>query len=160
MMDTGTLVTEELLLHDEDFPDDYVHMAHPSDYKKTETFPPRFIYHSHYGRHDRLIARVAWKLESGVVPMSFVCDTGAPSHMYLSKEAMEVLDKAKLLLKDDRDVPYVRVHVNGNNTFPATVEETPSVHKHANILGLKSLKKLHFRLEGEKFSFNDKFEYL
>lgn len=160
-MNSDVVVTEELLLHDEDFPNNYVHMAHPNDYKETNSFFPCFTYHSHFGRHDRLIARVAWKTSDGtVIPMSFVCDTGAPSHIYLSPEAMSVLDRNKLLLKDERDTPYVNMHINKNDTFPATVEETPSVHKHANILGLKSLKRLQFSLKGNNFSFNDGFVYL
>ena len=57
MMDVDTVVTEELSLHDEDFPNEYVHMAHPGDYKKVPEFAPQFTYHSRYGRHDRLIAR-------------------------------------------------------------------------------------------------------
>jgi hypothetical protein len=52
------------------------------------------------------------------------------------------------------------MHIRGYETFPATVEETPSVHKRANILGLKSLKRLCFSLKGETFSFNDEFVYL
>ena len=83
MMDADTVVTEELaakqarapsarVLHDEDFPNEYVHMAHPDDYKEVPEFAPQFTYHSRYGRHDRLIARVAWKLKDSMVPMSFV----------------------------------------------------------------------------------------
>ena len=52
------------------------------------------------------------------------------------------------------------MYIRGDEKFPATVEETPSVHKHANILGLKSLKRLCFILKGETFSFNDEFQYL
>jgi hypothetical protein len=164
MMDADTVVTEELLLHDEDFPNEYVHMAHPDDYKNVPEFAPQFTYHSRYGRHDRLIARVAWKLKDSMVPMSFVCDTGAPSHLYLSKEAMEVLDKAGRLLKDDRDTPYVEMHTRGDEKFPATVEETPKnslnfYHKHANILGLKSLRRLCLSLKGDTFCFNEEFVY-
>ena len=167
MMDVDTVVTEELaakqarapsarVLHDEDFPNEYVHMAHPDDYKEVQ----EFTYHTRYGRHDRLIARVAWKLTESVVPMSFVCDTGAPYHVYLSKEVMDVLDKAGRLPEDDRDTPYVEMHIRGEENFPATVEETPSVHKHANILDLKSLKRLCLSFGGEKFSFNDEFACL
>ena len=86
--------------------------------------------------------------------------SGAPSHLYLSKEAMDVLDKAGRLLKDDRDTPYVEMHIRGDEKFLATVEETPSVHRRANILGLKSLKRLCFIFKGETFSLNDKFQYL
>ena len=72
MIEEGATTIEELLLHDEDFPEEYVHMAHPGDYKAVQEFKPQFIMHSHFGRHNRLIARVAWKTGNGtVLPMSF-----------------------------------------------------------------------------------------
>ena len=158
MMDSN--VIEELLLHDEDFPKNYVNMRHPEDYIIFAEFKPQFICHSYFGRHNRLIARVAWKVSDNVmIPMSFVCDTGAPSHLYLSTEAMEVLNNAKLLLTDDKGTPYMKMHKNASETFPATVEETPYVHKHANILGLKALKQLSLHLSGEAFNFNSEFAY-
>lgn len=107
MIENNTL--EELLLHDEDFPEGYKNMAHPSDYKEVKTFNPEFIYHSYFGRHNRLILRVAWKVsESVMIPMSFVCDTGAPSHLYLSKKAFSVLNKYNLILEDDKEAKYVK----------------------------------------------------
>ena len=144
MLEQSTPVIEELFLHDEDLPDNYVHMAHPEDYTEVNNFKPHFIVHSHFGRHYRLIVRVAWRTGDGImVPMSFVCDTGAPSHIYLSNEALRALDSKGLLLRDDKDTPYVKVHTNRISVFPATIEETPHTHKDANILGLKSLKRLH-----------------
>lgn len=161
MMEQNATVIEELLLHDEDFPDDYVHMAHPGDYKEVREFKPQFIIHSHFGRHNRLIARVAWKTENGtMIPMSFVCDTGAPSHIYLSNKALRVLNSNNLVLKDEKDTAYVSIHTDHKSTFPATIEETPHVHRDANILGLKSLKRLHLRLTEDKFGFNDNFVYM
>jgi hypothetical protein len=161
MIEESVLVTEELLLHDEDFPNNYIDMAHPDDYKTVSHFNPQFIFHTHYGRHNRLIARAAWKTpDKKLIPMSFVCDTGAPSHIYLSTKALSILDENKLLMKDERDTPYVKIHIDNDNTFPATVEETPSVHKKANILGLKSLQKLHIYVINDKFSFNKDFVYL
>jgi hypothetical protein len=118
MMDSN--VIEELLLHDEDFPENYVDMHHPEDYNEVSEFQPEFICHSYYGRHNRLIARVAWKVSDTVmIPMSFVCDTGAPSHLYLSVKAIKILDKAKLLLTDDKGTPYIKMHKNASETFPA-----------------------------------------
>jgi len=140
-------IVEELLLHDEDFPDNYRYMAHPDDYKETATFDPQFIYHSHIGKHNRLIARIAWKVPTTnerslqekldsrtpenykMIPMSFVCDTGAPSHFYLSKKALQVLQEYGIIKEDDRETQYVRVHVNKNVTFNANVEETPYIHE-------------------------------
>jgi hypothetical protein len=54
-----------------------------------------------------------------MIPMSFVCDTGAPSHLYLSVKAIKILDKAKLLLTDDKGTPYIKMHKNASETFPA-----------------------------------------
>lgn len=160
-MEQSTTIIEELFLHDEDFPENYVHMAHPGDYKEVQEFKPQFIVHSHFGRHNRLIARVAWMTGNGtMVPMSFVCDTGAPSHIYLSNEALRTLDSKGLLLRDEKDTPYLKIHTNRDSVFPATIEETPQAHKRANILGLKSLKKLHLHLTDGGFSFNKEFAYM
>ncbi len=153
------VVPKELLLHDEDFPDNYEHMAHPEDYKEVDEFASVFTYHSRFCRHDRMIVRIGWKTNNGFIPMSFVCDTGAPSHMYLSQEALNTLKNAGLLMTDERETPYVKIHRDCKNTFLATVEETPHVHKRANILGLKSLKKLHLAMKDDTFSFNDGFRH-
>ena len=90
MIEGDTVTKEELLLHDEDFPGNHVHMAHPDDYKEVL----EFIMHSRLNRHNRLIVRAAWLVPNGgMVPMSFVCDTGTPSHIYLSSKAMSTLQE-------------------------------------------------------------------
>ena len=161
MIEGDAVVKEELLLHEEDFPDNYVHMAHPDDYKEVLEFRPEFIMHSRLNRHNRLIVRAAWLVPNGaMVPMSFVCDTGAPSHIYLSSRALSTLQDKGLLLTDDKEIQYVKIHINNTDTFPAVTEETPYVHKDANILGLKSLKRLNMHLKNDNFSFNESFVYL
>ena len=161
MIEEGATVSEEDVLHDEDFPSNYVHMAHPDDYKDMSEFAPQFIIHSHFGRHNKLIVRAAWRVShTSVVPMSFVCDTGAPSYMYMSSIALSILQDKGLLLKDDKDTPYVQVHIDSKNAFPATVEETPHHHKDANILGLKSLQRLSMHVTEGGFTFNSGFWYL
>ena len=105
-------------------------MAHPGDYKEVQEFKLQFIVHSHFGRYNRLIARVACKTKNGtMVPMSFVCDTRALSHIYLSNDALRTLDSKGLLLKDDKDTPYVKIHTSKDSMFPATIEETPQAYK-------------------------------
>jgi hypothetical protein len=152
---------EDLLLHDEDFPRNYVHMAHPDDYKTFDKpILPEFICHTYYGRHDRLIVRASWKVsDNAYVPMSFVCDTGAPSHMYLSPKALQTLSDNSLIIPNDIGISYVKVHKNTQNTFPAPIEDTPYAHKNANILGLKCLKRLNLKLNENSFGFNDEFIY-
>lgn len=161
MIEENTITKEELLLNDEDFPDNYIHMAHPDDYKEVPSFTPQFIIHSHFGRHNRLIVRAAWKVSNTTfIPMSFVCDTGAPSHIYLSNKALHTLQKNNLLLTDEKDVHFVRISINKQDKFSAVIDETPYVHKNANILGLKCLKKLNMHLKNDGFSFNEGFVYL
>ena len=160
MIEENAITKEELLLHDEDFPDNYVHMAHPDDYKEVSGFEPQFIMHSHFGHHNRLIVRAAWKVsDTTFIPMSFVCDTGAPSHMYLSSKALYTLQKKNLLLTDEKDIQFVKIRMNKEDKFPAVIEETPYIHKDANILGLKCLKKLNMHLKDDGFSFNEDFVY-
>ena len=161
MIEADVTIIEELLLHDEDFPNNYINMAHPDDYKETNNFEPQYINHSYHGRHNRLIARVAWKMSNGIfVPMSFVCDTGAPSHLYLSTQAYNILEKYNRVLIDDRGNQYVKIHLNETKTFNANIEETPHIHRNANIIGLKALKRLHLALKDDTFSFNNEFLYL
>ena len=154
MIEENATTKEELLLHDEDFLDNYVHMAHPDDYKEVLEFKPEFIIHYYFGHHNRLIVRAAF------IPMSFVCDTGAPSHIYLSSKASSILQEKGLLLTDDKEIQYVKIHINGIDTFSAVTENTPYVNKNANILGLKSLKRLNMHLKDDNFSFNEHFVYL
>ena len=92
-----------------------------------------------------------------MVPMSLICNTGAPSNIYLSKDALRTLDSEGLLLEDDKDMPYVKIHTNRDSVFSAALEEAPQVHKSANTLGLKSLKRLHFHLTDDGYSFNKDF---
>lgn len=105
-------VIEELLVHDEDFPPNYVDMAHPDDYKLTHEKICQFIMHKRFGRHNRLIARVPWKVQKEkYVYISFICDTGAPSHFYLSKKkALTTLSDHNILQNDERNNLYVKVH--------------------------------------------------
>ncbi|KAJ3221265.1 hypothetical protein HK099_003649 [Clydaea vesicula] len=119
-------------------------MAHPNDYKPVNNFESSLIINDRYGKHKRLIARIAWKTQNGnFIPMSFVCDTGVPSSFYLSSKAIEILEEYSLLKLDDKGVAYVTVHKdNSGQTFNTTMEETPKVHKNANIVGLKVLLKI------------------
>ncbi len=129
----------------------------PSDYIKSSTpITPEFIFHHVRGKHNRLWMRASWKLASGeFVPISFLLDTGAPKHLYLSERAMSILEEAGLIVEEyDTDVQFV--HVFGRK---CSVE--PSVHAPANALGLKMLKRLGLQLFEEEphFSFSRKFTF-
>lgn len=150
-IDSEELAREELLLQEADFPDNYKHMAHPDDYAKINSPLVEFI--SHFsGRHNRLIVRMCWLSEkkSEYIPMSFVCDTGAPMGFYLSDLAYRKLKEIKRLKEDETGNEYVVIKDMGK----IAVEPTPQGHKPANIMGLRVLTKMQLRLHADNsFSF-------
>lgn len=127
---------EDKLLCDDDFPSNYLHMAHPEDYTLQDNPVKSFIIHSKHGRHYRLLARVSWKVNGGYIPMTFVCDTGAPKHLYLSSTASDVLAEYGIIIQGETGLPEVEVFNRPSSKFRAAIEDTPKVHKDANIIGL------------------------
>jgi hypothetical protein len=81
---------DELLLTNADFPDYFTSMAHPDDYILSEERVFETIYHTK-PHHNRLLLRASWKIEQNgnthYLPMTFVCDTGAPMYFYLCSRA-------------------------------------------------------------------------
>ena len=125
----------------EDFPQDFKNGCHPDDY--TTTIAP--MSREHIYHHNRLWTRMSWQLPSckKFMPMSFLVDTGAPKHMYLSHAALEALEKHGMVYVDeDMDLQYVKLF--GRNI---PVDPTPeSSQRPANIIGLKLLKRFGLRL--------------
>ena len=121
---------------------------HPGDYIVTASpIDPCFIYHQYPGRQNRLSLRVSWCLgPERFVAMTFILDTGAPNHFYLSNKALQVLEDAEITcVSEDLDIEYV--YVFGRK---ALVETTPNACQPANIIGLKMLKRLGMQLhDGE-----------
>ena len=166
VMEENQAAEQSLLLRSSDFPKEYVEMAHPDDYKEFSEFKPQFIVHDDLFSH-KFLARVAWKTSEGtVVPMTFVCDTGLPEHIYLSRKAIDVLSSKGLFVKNELEglAPFLRMHRNKTSVFTAAPRWTPhpiyTEMGNANILGAKALSQLHFRLEDNGFSFDPDFEYL
>jgi U3 small nucleolar RNA-associated protein 25 len=93
--------------------------------------------------HNRLWFRVSWAIgDKKFVAMSFLLDTGAPKHMYLSNRAMAALEENGLVcVDDDMDIQYVNL---AGRKCP--IEMTPTMHAPANLIGLKLLKQLGLRL--------------
>lgn len=142
-IDSEELAKEELLLQEADFPDNYKQMAHLHDYEPLSN--PFVNYISHFsGRHNRLIVRMCWlhERENKYMPMSFVCDTGAPMGFYLSGIAYRKLREIKRLKEDETGNEYVVIE----NMGKIAVEPTPQGHKPANIMGLRILTKMQLRL--------------
>jgi hypothetical protein len=144
MISAEDIAAAELLLHDADFPSNYINMAHPDDYKAIGN--PFATYISHFsGHNNRLILRACWKTsDNRYIPMSFVCDTGAPMGFYLSTVSTNILKRYNRILEDETGNEYVVV--NGGK---AAVEPTPSGHAPANIIGLRVLTKLELYLRND-----------
>ncbi|CAB9525589.1 expressed unknown protein [Seminavis robusta] len=159
----GLLVMEEsqvsqgdLVLQDADFPDGYVHMAHPDDYKPIESpLPKTCLLHQKIG-HWRLILRISFLLANGkYLPISFICDTGVPYDFYFSELAVEKLTAGGRVKEDDIGNAYLD-NIVGRK---AAVRETPYTHKPGNILGLRMMLKLGCKLTESGFEFTESFEY-
>jgi hypothetical protein len=143
----------DFVLCSHDFPLDYKEGQHPDDYVEADQpIVPQCIFHHIRGVHNRLWWRVSLKLSNGkFIPISFLLDTGAPKHLYLSEKAMAVLEDDKQLKEDaDLDLQYVKIFGR-----KCSVDVTPNAHQPANIIGLKLLKRLGLELYEDEphFSF-------
>ncbi len=117
---------------------------HPDDYSiSSSPIEPQLVYHQYRGRHNRLWLRLSWRLAAEkFAAMSFILDTGAPRHLYLSNKALQVLEEAQLTcVSDDLDIAYV--YVLGRKCL---VEAAPQAQQPANIIGLEMLKRLGVQL--------------
>jgi hypothetical protein len=143
VIDEDHVTHGDLLFRDADFPENYIHMAHPDDYKPIDApLPVTCLLHQKMGR-CRLILQVSFRLTDGTyLPMSFVCHTGVSHDVYFSDMAMHELTKGRRLKDDDIGNTYLD-NIVGRK---AAVRETPYTHKPANILGLKMMLKLGAKL--------------
>ncbi|KAG2482518.1 hypothetical protein HYH03_018563 [Edaphochlamys debaryana] len=145
----------------EDYPRHFVSGQHPKDCVVTKVLDtkPEFIFHHVRGKNNRLWFRAAWKLPSDeFTTMSFLLDTGAPKHLYLSEKCLQVLEKAGVVqVNEDFNIMFVVIFGR-----KCPVERTPSPHSQANIMGLKLLMLLGLQLSEEEpyFSFTKKFDFI
>jgi U3 small nucleolar RNA-associated protein 25 len=144
-------VGQELILTNKDFPSNYVNFAHPEDYLLTSSpIPVEYLFHEHYGRHSRLILRCSLQLSSSTfISLSFVLDTGAPK-FYASEHLSDILFSKQIATSDlDLGMNYITLF---GRKFP--LEQTPTGHHPANIIGLKMLCRWGLILTEEPFGFH------
>jgi hypothetical protein len=154
MVEDSEVTVGDLLLHDADFPNGYVHMKHPEDAVVTEQAMAPVLTRHKRAHHHRLILRVSFKLQDGkFVAFSFVCDTGAPDSIYLSPETDDILFRGGRRIEDDAGNTYI--NILGRR---AATRETPRTHQPANIIGLTLLEHLGLSLE-DGFTFKKSFEF-
>jgi hypothetical protein len=138
-------------LYEADYPSYFQDMLHPDDLKtiKNPTCP-QFIRH-HKSGHHRLLFRICFQLaDSNFVPMTFLCNTGLPSHFYFSPEAFQVLEEGGRILEDELE-SYVLIE---NEKIAA--KKSPISQ---NIMGLLMLERLGLNLSVNKYSFSDSPEF-
>lgn len=147
MIDDNT--SDELLLHDDDFPPNYKNMAHPLDYLPVGDYTKPNMHFNKKSHHNRLIFRIYWAIGSDLfVPLSFVCDTGAPMYFYLSPKAKHVLYQR--ILTDDIQQEYAII-----NNKKVSISDTPQNHLPSNIIGLLMLAHLGLKINADSFSFDN-----
>jgi len=154
MIEQSQIVADELLLTHNDFPSNFKYMAHPEDYKisKKPVYEKIFNKKAH---HNRLLLRISWRIkEEEYIPMTFVCDTGAPMFFYLSPQAKLLLEKERIK-EDELQNLYVVI-----GEKKATIQETPINHQPANVIGLLMLQRLGIHLTEEGFELDKPLSYL
>jgi len=130
-------------------------MANPGDFKATDDpLQPEWIEHKGLFGHHRLLLRVSFWMNDGMfVPLTFVLDTAAPGHFYLGRPAVRALQTGGRLQASDMGAV---LEFAGTR---ALVQQTPSSHAPANILGLKMLKIIGFHCDKKGFGFDMPFDY-
>ena len=160
MISEQEMIEQELFLTEADFPIGYKHMAHTEDYIVSNEPTKSFTYYKS-GRHRRLILRMRWKTSDGeYLPMSFVCDTSAPMHFYLSKIAIDKLKEIGRFSEDEDTGSFFTEVETENGRKKAILLEVPSIHDPANIMGFSMLLKLGLTLGTKTFEFVNDIEAL
>jgi hypothetical protein len=149
MINQDDVANADLLLHPFDFPEYFDNMAHPNDGQITSTpITPEFIRNTRHG-YFRMLVRISLRLgDDRYVPYTFVCDTGAPMHFYLSTSARVDLAAAGRIRLDENKASIFTVA--GRN---AVIRDTPHTHQPGNIIGMLMLERLGLQMEEGSFIF-------
>lgn len=147
-MSTLMINDETTLFQEADFPENYIDKHHPDDYINITEPIHEFIYH-HRPDHNRLIVRTCFKLSKhNYIPVSFVCDTGAPSYIYIN-ELTRRLIKSRILT-DDIGNEFIKIADKN-----LLLKSSPTNHPDTNIIGLKCLSFFGLFLNGNEFGFTN-----
>jgi hypothetical protein len=156
MVDQDDAADADFLLQEYDFPDNFVNMAHPEDgIVKANPITPEFIRHSRRG-HFRMLVRISLRLgDNQFAACTFMCDTGAPIHIYLSEPALQVLEGAGRIGTDELGSLFVIIAGK-----KAAIRVTPHTHQPGNILGMLMLERFGLQMAEGSFSFASPVPYL
>ncbi len=143
-----------IMLQDADFPDYFIHKAHPNDYKVIKNaLPVELIYH-HRPHHNQLLMRISFKINFlSYIPCTFICDTGAPMFIYINETMRKLIINRIELDAAENEV----IVINGKTM---TLGSSPSNHPDVNIIGLRALSYFGLILDSDDFEFNRLPNYL
>lgn len=104
------------------------------------------------GRNNHLLVRCCWlKGDTEYVPMSFLCDTGAPMGLYLSTKALHLLRSIGRVIEDETGKECVEIRQVGK----VSIEPAPPGYAPANIIGLRAIMKLGLKIGNGAFLFEN-----
>lgn len=84
--------------------------------------------------------------EDMYIPVTFICDTGAPGFIYINSLTYRLLGKR--ILSDSLENEFIKI---GDSHFH--VKPSPANHPDTNILGLRILSVFGLHINDETFGF-------
>ncbi len=147
-----------LMLIPEDYPEIFRDpnnlFAHPKDLKiDMEPITPKlFLYKN--GTRTRLFLRISMKLAEKSDPQftaaTFLLDTSACAHMYLSPSLFNLV-KSRVCIQDIGP-DYIKTEVGGKKVNCLVKQDLPAAHQPANVMGLPMLFLMGLQLKQERIS--------
>jgi hypothetical protein len=114
---------------------------------------PVYMYRKDNGEVERPFVRLLWRMrENAYLPVTFLCDTGAPGGLYLNSEVM-----ARVSVDGEMGTT---LHCEDGACLNASVSHTPLSRHPQNIIGLNLLMRLCLIMEESDFSFRHKIKWI
>jgi hypothetical protein len=136
------------------FPDNFIDKHHPDDFKLSHEFIKEFYFHK-LPHHNRLILRISIEVSSNIyIPFIFVCDTGAPSHIYINSITRRLIKNR--IIKDDLDNQIITLSTCKKFAIYYSLANNSDV----NIIGLLSLAYFGLIVQEDHFEFLNLPDYL
>jgi len=139
---------DDIVLGVMDNPENFVNFLHNEDLQEVSVRQDLTIIEHSLSGHHRTFIRLWLRLPNGnFLPVSFLCDSGAPGPLYLGKPTIDALKAKGLLVDGGNGYDIIRLSfANGPTDHAIPIQPTPPNHAPANIIGLPLIKKMrvHF----------------
>lgn len=139
-----------MMLHELDFPSTFVKKAHKDDYRPISYPIKEYIYHRK-NFHNRIFIRMSICLrENMFIPITFICDTGAPMFLYITEITRALISER--IEVDESENDFINIH--GEKKM--MVNSSPPLHSDTNVIGLRALSFFGLHLTGgDLFEFDN-----